>query len=97
MFDPYFSVAIAADQVVVVRLGDFVNEMPVAPVRRAHQTDLRQEFKRAIDGGFCQAGQTSFGSVKYFNRGKVHSRMMKHVQDRKPLGCHAIPAGAQLG
>ena len=52
--DLHFRTALAADQVVVVMLGNLIDKMAAAHMGGTCQAILSQEFQRAIHGRFSQ-------------------------------------------
>ncbi len=71
-----FGTAFAADQMVVFLFGNLVDQMAVAYVGRVRQSILGQEFERAVDGRFGQAGDVMAGLLVYFTRREMPARMI---------------------
>lgn len=97
VFDLDFCAALSANEVMMVLLGNLIDQTPTAHVGGMRQSILCQELERAIDGWFGQAGQVAFGALVYLRGREVTAGVMKHMQDGKTLGRHAKAARAQLG
>ena len=63
VFDLLGVAAPAADQVMMVAPGDFVDHLPVTDMSRHDQALVVQEIERAIDSGLRQAGD---GLLSFF-------------------------------
>jgi len=92
VLDLHFTTALTTDQVMMILLGDLVNQMPVAYVGGVRQSVFGQEFECAVDGGFCQAGKGLFSAGKYLGRGEMRALVMQDVQNCHALGRHAESA-----
>ena len=68
MVDLHFSPALAADQVMVIRLGNFVDQVTAARLGRTNQSIFGQEFQRAVNSRFGQAGQVTAGTFENLGR-----------------------------
>jgi hypothetical protein len=97
VIDLHFRATLTADQVVVVMLGNLIDQVPAAHVGGADQAILSQEFQRAIYGRFCQTGDILAGALIDFGRGYMPVRVVQDVQDCHPLGGHTKAARTQLG
>ena len=92
MVDLDLATAFAADQVMMVLLRDFVDQMSVAYVGGAGQSVLGQELERSVNGGLRQTGGNFFGTSKHLGRRKMRTFVMKNVHDSHPLRGHAESA-----
>ena len=92
MLDLYFAAAFAADQVMMILPGDFIDEVSAADMGRVCQSVFCQEFERAVDGGFRQTRDVMAGLLKDFAGRKMPVGVMQNVQDRQTLGRHTKSA-----
>lgn len=97
MFDLHFGVAFAADQVMVVLLRNFVDQVTAAHVGGARQPVIGEKLQGAVHGGFCQAGQGRLYAGKDFDRGEMCALVVQDMDDRHALGRHPKSALSQLG
>jgi hypothetical protein len=92
-----FSLADAADDVVVVVVRDLIGQVPAPGVGRPHQSVLCEEFQSAVDGRFGQPGQFRESLFVDISRREMGPFMAKHMQDRQPLRRHTVATGTELG
>ena len=82
----------AADDVVMIPPCNLVGKVAIPGMGRLDQAILYQELQRPVHGRLCDAGQLAARPPVDLPRRKVGTRMMKHMQDRHPLGCHSKAA-----
>ena len=82
----------AADDVVMIPPCDLIGKVAIAGMGRLDQAILDQELKRPVNGRFREPGQLAASPPVDLPWREVRTRMMKHVQDRHPLGCHSEAA-----
>lgn len=84
----------AADQVVVLALGDLVDQRSAADVGRQDDALPGQEAQRAVDGGFGDGGQALLEALENLQGGKMVARFLDDTVDGHPLGGGAEAARA---
>ena len=82
----------AADDVVMIPPCDLIGKMAIAGMGRLDQAILDQELQRPVNGRFREPGQFAASPPVDLPWREVRTRMMKHMQDRHPLGCHSEAA-----
>jgi hypothetical protein len=82
----------AADDVVMIPPGDLIGKVSIAGMGWLDQAILDQELQRPVHGRLRDAGQLAARPPVDLPRREVCTRMMKHMQDRHPLGCHSEAA-----
>ena len=90
MADLAGSSAAAADQVVVVVMGNLVGELAVSDMGSQQQALGSQKGQRAVDGSFGDPGHGLAGEFVDFQRDQVAFRLAQDAQDLRALGGHAV-------
>ena len=68
MLDLDFAATLTTDQVMVILLGNLVDQMPATRVSGTNQSVFSQELECAVDRWFGQAGDLVTGKFVYFGR-----------------------------
>ena len=82
----------AANEVMMVRPGQFIPQMTVARLREPREAVLRQKSQRPIHGRLGQPREIFFRRLVYFAGGEVFAGMAQYMQDRHPLWSDAKTA-----
>ena len=80
----------AADQVMMVVMGDLIGELAVPDVGSQQQTLGCQKGQCAVDGGFGDPGHGLAGGFVDFQWDQVAIRLAQDAQDCRALGGHAV-------
>ena len=81
--------AILTDDMVMIVIGDFIDQLAAADMRRQGKAVLLEEFQRAINGGFGQPRQGKARQRIHLGGGQVFSGVLQDLQHDQPLGGQA--------
>jgi len=96
VFDLYLMPTTAADKMMMLVPRNFIGKMTRARQCRARQPIFREEFQRTVNRGFRQAGKLMASLLIDLDWRKMPTCVVKYVQNRQPLRCHSVAAGAEL-
>ena len=97
MLDFMRCAATTADQVMVGVTGCFVNQLPIADVRRQDQSLQSEKIQGAVDGRLGQAWQILAGALVNFERREMSVGFIERLQNCPALRRHSAALGVQVG